>query len=81
MPPCLTRTEDTSFSMLNDFSSQNVCIGQNTVASRDIKILFESRDYVQTNWINAYFRFLLNSKRSKMKLLKESKKSLTVWTP
>ena len=49
MPPCLTKTEDTSFSMLNDFSSQDVCIGQNTVASRDIKILFESRDHVHTN--------------------------------
>jgi len=24
MPPCLTKTEDTSFSMLNDFSSQNI---------------------------------------------------------
>ena len=80
MPPCLTKTEDTSFSMLNDFSSQNVCIGQNTVASRDIKIWNKSRD-VSTNWINAYFRFLLHLKRQKMKLLKEKKTSLTVWSP
>ena len=78
MPPCLTKTEDTSFSMLNDFSSKNVCINQNTVASRDIKN--KSRD-VSTNWINAYFRFLLHLKRQKMKLLKEKKTSLTVWSP
>ena len=40
----------------------------------------KSRD-VSTNWINAHFRFLLHLKRQKMKLLKEKKTSLTVWSP